>query len=247
MNREKIKQVFKKVFHRFGYDVIRLHTSNENIENHLANIFSKLHIDCVLDVGANSGQYAKTLRLGGYGGYIISFEPVKRVFEKLEYNCREDDKWLCYNLALGDTTSLQPLNVFSSTVFSSFLKVATYSKSIWNSLDTVEQEIVQVRRLDELLPEIQKLTGCKRFFLKMDTQGYDHNVFRGASGAVDVIYGLQSELALIPVYEDMLNPYDVLNEFHRDGFYISGMYPVNRDESLAVIEYDCIMVKANIL
>jgi hypothetical protein len=41
----------------------------------------------------------------------------------------------------------------------------------------------------------------------------------------------------------MQNVYDTLNDFHRQGFFISGMYPINRDESLAVIEYDCILVR----
>ena len=37
--------------------------------------------------------------------------------------------------------------------------------------------------------------------------------------------------------------YDVLQEYHLFDYFISGMYPINRDESLAVIEYDCVMVK----
>ena len=41
----------------------------------------------------------------------------------------------------------------------------------------------------------------------------------------------------------MLSPYEVLTEFNDHNYYISGMYPINRDESLAVIEYDCVLVK----
>ena len=54
---------------------------------------------------------------------------------------------------------------------------------------------------------------------------------------------LQSELSLIPVYEGMVEVYSVLKEYNSCGYFISGMYPINRDKSLAVIEYDCVMVK----
>lgn len=55
---------------------------------------------------------------------------------------------------------------------------------------------------------------------------------------------LQTELSLIAVYEGMGKPYELLNEFHKHQFEISGMYPINRDNvSMAVIEYDCILVR----
>jgi hypothetical protein len=41
----------------------------------------------------------------------------------------------------------------------------------------------------------------------------------------------------------MPDTYEVLREFHAHNYFISGMYPINRDESLAVIEYDCVLVR----
>ena len=41
----------------------------------------------------------------------------------------------------------------------------------------------------------------------------------------------------------MINPYVFLKGLHELNFLISGMYPINRDECLAVIEYDCVLVK----
>lgn len=98
-------------------------------------------------------------------------------------------------------------------------------------------------RLDELFQELTAKTAGTRFFLKMDTQGYDRNVFAGALGSLERVKGLQSELSLLPVYDGMPRGYDVLEEFHAHDYFVSGMYPVNRDDSMAVIEYDCVLVK----
>jgi FkbM family methyltransferase len=238
-----MKNMVRDVVNRLGYDVVKRRNSNDTLASHLINVFSVKNIDCVLDVGANSGQYGKFLREIGFKGHIVSFEPVKSVFDQLEAAAKSDSKWICYHLALGEQKEDKTINVYSSTVFSSFLEATDYSKGIWNSLNTSNVETVHVERLDDLFQDIRGRTGCSAFYLKMDTQGFDISVFRGALGSLPRVMALQSEVALISVYKDMPDAYDVLKEFHAHNYFISGMYPINRDESLAVIEYDTVLVR----
>jgi len=238
-----MKQLARRALNKFGFDLVRTRNSHEELAKHLANVLSNKDIDCVLDVGANSGQYGLFLRSLGYKGYIISFEPVTSVFGSLQENCKKDDKWLCCNFALGDKTEEKNLNVYKSTVFSSFLAANDYSKSIWNSLESVRHETVKVHRLDDIWEELTGKLECKNFMLKLDTQGFDKFVFDGAHKCLENISVLQSEMSLIPVYEGMVEAYDVLKAFHSFKYFISGMYPINRDKSLAVIEFDCVLVK----
>lgn len=238
-----MKRLMRAALHKLGFDLVRVGNSHDDLTKHLTNVLRSRNIDCILDVGANSGQYGAFLRSLGYKGYIISFEPVGAVFHDLKRNSAGDDKWLCCNYALGDKTETKVLNVYKSTVFSSFLTANEYSKNIWRSLETVAPETVQVFRLDDVWPELTGKLACENFMLKLDTQGFDNLVFEGARGCLEQINVLQSELSLIPVYDGMPQAYDVLNGFHKSGFLISGMYPINRDKSLAVIEYDCVMVK----
>lgn len=238
-----MKSILRKFANMAGYEVTRKGNTHNSIDFHLASVFAKYKIDCVIDVGANVGQYGEFLRGLGYTGWIVSFEPVKSVFDELTRKAKGDDRWVCHNLALGDKSEKKEINVYSSSVFSSFLDASEYSRSIWKSLENVISEEVSVARLDDIFQEISDLTGGLHYYLKLDTQGYDLNVFRGAQNVLDKVCAMQTELSLIHVYENMSASYEVLNEFHLKNYFISGMYPINRDESLAVIEYDCVLVK----
>ena len=235
-----MKKLIRDTLNKCGFDIVKTKNQHDNLSKHLLNVLVDKNIDCVIDVGANSGQYGLFLRELGYKGYIVSFEPVKSVFKVLKGKCNHEDKWFCYDFALGDKREEKIINVYKSTVFSSFLNANEYSKNIWTSLEHVTPESVKVFRLDDDM--IGKL-GCTNHMLKLDTQGYDKLVFDGSRNCLKNISVLQSELSLISVYDGMLDAYDVLKEFHKNDFYISGMYPINRDESLAVIEYDCVLVK----
>lgn len=238
-----MKYILKKLANMAGYEVSRKGNTHNSIDFHLASVFAKYEIDCVIDVGANVGQYGEFLRGIGYRGWIVSFEPVKSVFYELARKAKDDDKWACYHLALGEMVEEKTINVYSSSVFSSFLDANEYSKNIWKSLEDVMPEAVNVTRLDDIFTEITNLTGSQNYYLKLDTQGYDLNVFRGAQNSLNKVRAMQTELSLIHVYEGMPAPYEALSEFHSNDFLISGCYPINRDESLAVIEYDCVLVK----
>ena len=52
-----MKKTVHKVLNKLGFDLIRTKNSNDNLSKHLSNVLNAKNIDCVIDVGANSGQY----------------------------------------------------------------------------------------------------------------------------------------------------------------------------------------------
>ncbi len=162
------------MINRFGFDLVKIRNIHDNLSRHLWNVLVAKNIECVIDVGANSGQYGQFLRKLGYEGYIVSFEPVASVFSLLKQKCAGDAKWSCAQLALGDKSQERVINVYKSTEFSSFLNANEYSKDIWNSLkDEATHECVKVVRLDDVYDELIGYLGCTKHMLKLDTQGYD--------------------------------------------------------------------------
>jgi FkbM family methyltransferase len=160
--------------------------------------FRQFRINCVLDVGANDGSSAVSLRQLGYRGKICSFEPQSKVFEVLERRAKSDPFWSAYPYGLGDKTSKQTLNISGMGASSSFLKLSEAALNTTPNMRYVDSEQVETRRLDECFEEIVG-TG-KTVFLKIDTQGFERQVLDGASGVLDRIDGLQLELSWVPQY-----------------------------------------------
>lgn len=243
---QRIKHIIQRTVNVIGYDIIS-RKGNILLSHHLVNLFKRLDINCVLDVGANKGQYGLTLRLNGYEGNIISFEPIEENYIHLNRRCKKDPRWYAYNVALGSCEKTQIINVTESSDFSSFLSPNTYAESQFgDEVRVVRTEVVHIKRLDSIIEDIKKDLGISRFFLKTDTQGYDLEVLDGASNYCDEILGMQSELSLIPIYEGMRGFTESLTEFHSRGFEITGLFPVTRDvRTLRVIECDCIMIRVS--
>jgi FkbM family methyltransferase len=198
----------------------------------LRELLRLLRVDCVIDVGANRGQYASDLRVLGYTGEIISFEPVASEYEKLCDCFRKDRRWRGHRLALGSENKTAQMNVIMNmTVMSSLLKPIVPQSH-------VNHETVEVRRLDDVLT-----TPANRCFLKIDAQGYDQEVFKGASGIMSKIVGMQTEVYVKPRYASASHYLDDLRLYEEAGFRLHAVTAVNRDEDGGIIGMNCFLRK----
>ena len=197
-------------------------------------------VNCVLDVGANKGQFARNLRRVGYQGHICSFEPIGEDYALLCASFRQDRQWAGYNYALGSQNTRQTFHIaLKSTPLSSFL--APQSKD-WK-LREVE---VEMKRLDTVFQEVIAATGLRepRVFLKMDTQGYDVEVFRGAEGCLAQVVGMQSEVSIKPIYVGMPHYLDAIRTYESHGFELHGLAEVFRHpQQNSIIEMNCVMMR----
>lgn len=225
-----------------GYDLVPLPVPSERLDVHLSRLFTHLSINCVLDVGANQGQYGARLRQMGYNGYIISFEPAIEDFKQLQRRCAADDGWEAYNLALGAQEGNIEMNIYPDTLFNSFLRPNTAMRNL--GLQVGRVETVPVQRLDMLFDTLVASMAEPRVYLKLDTQGYDLKVLEGATRTLPMIRALQTEVAVKPLYEGMPDYLEAIQTISRLGFEVTGLFPVARDGTLRVVEFDCVMVNS---
>jgi FkbM family methyltransferase len=212
---------------------------------HMSWLIRQLGVNCVLDVGANVGQYARRLRRGGYAGRIVSFEPVPAIAEKLRDAARDDPEWRVVECALGDADEEAEINVRPGSM-SSLLPSSEFGKTWHDRLKEAEAQKISVRRLDGLFDEAVAGIDEPRVYLKLDTQGYDMQAFAGAGDRLKEIAGMQSEVACVPIYDGMPRLPDQIAAYESAGFEITGMFPVTRHRaSLRVIEFDVTMVRTD--
>ena len=83
-----------------------------------------------------------------------------------------------------------------------------------------------------------------RVFLKMDTQGYDLEVIRGATGCLGGIVAMQSEVSVQPLYDGMTHYTDALAHYEELGFTLMHLALVTRGNTHGnVVEYDALMAR----
>lgn len=233
------KALLRSYLRSRGRDVVPL---CDSLAGHLSILLSDLEIDCVLDVGAHRGEYGAFLRALGYKRRIVSFEPVLENFQLLELVAARDPQWTVRRVALGSSDGTAAINVTQETTFSSFLSPNSYGFSHSRGESVIKhQEEVQVVSLDRALEDLE--VGELTLFLKTDTQGWDFEVLRGARNSLTRVKALQIEVAVKPIYEGAVSYFEMIQFLNENGFELTGMFPVNRDDRLRVIEFDCVMVR----
>ena len=223
----------------------RRYDADLSLDTYLRMLFEHYDINCVLDVGARVGDYGVMLRENGYRGEILSFEPVAANFLQLQQRCSTDPAWHAYHFALGSVSGSAEINVSHDTHYSSFLAPSTYGFERDPRMGVDRTESVPVKRLDEILDEITSQIAEPRVYLKMDTQGFDLAVMRGANGCLDKVAALQTELSLKALYDHMPDWVTALAEFNAAGYEPSAFFAVCRDNKMRLSEMDCVMVRSD--
>ncbi|MEH2523521.1 MULTISPECIES: FkbM family methyltransferase [unclassified Bradyrhizobium] len=226
-----VKERLKYIVRSTGYEIRHRHPD-------LMQFLKSRSVNLVLDVGANEGQFAQELRLRGYKGKIVSFEPVAEVFGRLQQNCASDKNWHCRNMALGDFTGTIEINVSKNTAMSSIADQTDIGRNSIYETDVIRIDTVQIVTLDTIFSEFTD----NRVFLKVDTQGFEQNVLKGGRNSVPRLLGVQLELPLVHLYQETWNFDEALRFMREAGFTLSQMRPVTyySEDPVSLLEVDCV-------
>ncbi|MGE4323020.1 MAG: FkbM family methyltransferase [Sphingobium sp.] len=206
-------------------------------------------VDCVLDVGANRGQYATMLRRdAGFRGTILSFEPNPDVFARLARRAAGDARWHIFNMALSDMDGTADFNIMAADQFSSLEKPSAAQDAVFAERNLVARTLAMpCRRIDTLLPELAAAHGFSRPFLKMDTQGHDLTVCAGAGAALAGMAGVQTELGVRPIYDGGPTYRTMIDWLDDHGFVPSAFFANNKGHFPLLVEMDGVFVNRTLL
>jgi FkbM family methyltransferase len=204
----------QRALNRFGYEIRRCQP---------VPLLRTERVGLVLDVGANVGQYARRLRHGGYTGRIVSFEPLSGPYLELSRRSASDPSWSAYRMALAATAGSAEINVAVKPSRSSLLEVDQHHAESTPESAYVGTETVPTARLDELWDDV--VGDADRVFLKIDVQGFEMQVLRGAEAVLDRLHGIQVELSLVPLYIGAPSWREVVDWLEERDFELAGIEP----------------------
>jgi FkbM family methyltransferase len=208
--------LLQRLARRLGYD-LTLRRKARPHEAQLAAVLERFAISCVLDVGANVGQYALMLREGGFGGRIVSFEPLADAHATLARRAAGDRGWqIAPRMAIGDRDGEVLLEVSAESDMSSILPQSELLRSISPSSAVLRSERAPMARLESAAQPY--LAPEDRIFLKIDTQGFEPQVLAGAGALMARLCGLQLEMSLVPCYEGEVGFRAMLDRLAEGGF-----------------------------
>jgi FkbM family methyltransferase len=218
----------RNLLRRAGLEVNR-RTIHNSQGVQLIRLLEHVGIDLVLDVGANAGQYGSELRLYGYRGRIVSFEPLAAAHAALERAARRSPGWtVAPRMAIGDAEDEIEIQVAGNSVSSSILDMLPAHERAAPGSAYVAREKVTVRRLDCVAAEY--LAGARGVLLKIDTQGYEDRVLAGAAGVLDRIAAIHTELSLVPLYAGQRLLDEMRARIEAMGFELFAIFPGYVDE-----------------
>ncbi len=206
-----------------GIEVARYNPAHSQAAR-LAQMLVHHEINIVLDVGANDGGYGRELRAGGYKGDILSFEPLEEPYRKLCNLAASDPHWqIVPRMALGSENGEIEINVAGNSTSSSFLPMERLHNEAAPQSAYIGKQSVQMHKLDSISHPM--ISSKKKIILKIDAQGYEGEVLRGAANTLKFISGIQLELSLVPLYQGQLLYRELIDQLIGMGFLLWNVVP----------------------
>jgi len=237
-----LKQSIRKAFNTIGFDLVRMSKS----PRHSLLGLRHLPIRTIIDVGGNTGQFARMISSIFPEAHIYSFEPLGKPFKQLKEWAKADriGKITCYNLGLGDSEDiLEMFNHIEHSPSSSFLKTTQLCESFYPFTQKHVSVPVKLTTLDKwakrlaspLKPEI---------LIKLDVQGYEDRVIRGGQETFDIAKACILEVNIVNLYERQATFKDITTLLYELDFCYAGNLNQRYADDGHVIYIDAVFVKS---
>ncbi len=202
-----------------------------------------LNLATVLDIGANTGQFAAMLNAILPEARIYSFEPLTDCFERLQTNMRGARNFTAFNIGLGEQFAHLFFERNASTASSSFLTMTEAHKVAFPDTRASQPISVRVERLDDMAAQI---TIIDPLLIKIDVQGYEDRVLRGGEQTIKRAKLIIIETSFEKLYEGQPLFDDVYRVLIDWGFtYLGSLGQLSDPRSGRTLQEDSIFMKSS--
>jgi FkbM family methyltransferase len=199
------------------------------------------NLQTVLDIGANTGQFAEKIRWILPDAKIYSFEPIPFVFDILKKNFENDKNFEAINCGLGEEDGITDfyLNEFSDS--SSFLKMKDLHKNNFPQTANESKISVQIKKLDDVL-SYDKIKSP--YLVKIDVQGFEDKVINGGKNIIRNAEYIITEVSFVELYENQPLFDKIYNLLKEMGFqYVGNFEQLTSYVTNEILQADAIFKK----
>ena len=229
-----IKDALQQLLATFGYKFVRISDTLPHVKT--------FPVSLLIDVGANTGQYAKEVFASGFDGRILSIEPLQKAHTLLCKNAEGNAKWIVAQpCAVGSSTKELQMNVSDNLASSSILELKDEYQMLSPETKVIGYEQVLQITLDTLLDQYWEESD--NIGLKIDAQGYELEVLAGAKRTLEKAKWVQVELSLERIYANQPLHLEVIEVLNSLGFQLCHLSEGYRNpETELLLQYDGIFV-----
>ena len=185
------------------------------------DVLRALTVDGILDVGANRGQFTLACRFALPGIPVVAFEPIPAEAETFRKVHGVRSGVILIESALGETKGTATLHLSKSADSSSLLPIGKKQVELFQNTAEVGTITVPVHRLDDFG---ECWTRRSQQLLKLDVQGYELNVLRGAIETLKSCAYVYAECSEVALYDGQALRSEVEAFLRGHGFKIQGRY-----------------------
>jgi FkbM family methyltransferase len=203
-------------------------------------LFASFRFDTVIDVGANIGQFAVTAHCANPEARVYCFEPLAGCVERLRALAQDYPRLSIHDHGLGSQAAEFEINVASNLGSSSILDFTDLQLETYPGVTVVGKETIRVERLDDVAsPDMT----AGRALLKMDVQGYELEVLKGATATLEQVDAVYLEASFVPLYADQPLATELIVWLDQHGFGLAAIYNVDSGAGTMPSQADCLFLR----
>lgn len=227
----------RKIIQKTGFDLHRYRPAPDKL-----SYLRLFDLKTVLDIGANTGQFATEIRKRLPEAQIYSFEPLKSCFEALGASQAKDPQFRAFNYALGNTNEEIDMHKSAYSPSSSILQMSQVHKDLFPHTKESTSEKIQIRRLDEIA---KGLDLEKEILIKVDVQGFEDKVIEGGRETIKKAKIVLIENSFVELYKGQSLFDDIYEKLKSLGFNYRGSLQEKVDQKNGqIISEDSLFVKS---
>lgn len=198
-------------------------------------VISPMRLVTVVDVGANVGQFSLLVRALNRDARILAFEPLPDAAARYRRVFAGDAKVTLFQAAIAPETGRATMHVSASADSSSLLPISGRQAELFPGTEEVGVTDVDAGPLSQFIGREDLAAPA---LLKIDVQGFELEVLRGAGDLLGSFEHVYVEASFEALYEGQALAAEVIAHMTGAGYVEAGRYNLSTGPDGAPVQAD---------